>query len=231
MGQRGRCLLLCACLVIAVAVAGQGGDDCPRIIGRAGWGARQPLAVHYLIVPVQYVIVQHTATPACSSVTACAARVAGLQAFFMDSLHYDDIGLSGSVPQVPGGRRRQRVRGRRLAPRGRAHPRLQLPRRRRLAHRRLPRGAAPAGAAGGAEEAAAVRGVPGRAAPRLQAAGAAPGVCHREPGHGAVPRAADLAAVGRAAVTLLPASVTCFNLNKPCMNTARPCLHTTTVDS
>ncbi|XP_063225181.1 peptidoglycan-recognition protein 2-like isoform X2 [Bacillus rossius redtenbacheri] len=94
MGQRGRCLLLCACLVIAVAVAGQGGDDCPRIIGRAGWGARQPLAVHYLIVPVQYVIVQHTATPACSSVTACAARVAGLQAFFMDSLHYDDIGLS-----------------------------------------------------------------------------------------------------------------------------------------
>nr|CAD7608280.1 unnamed protein product [Timema genevievae] len=67
-------------------------DNCLRIVSRAGWGARPSKEVEYMIIPVQYVVIQHTATPECATASKCAARVAGLQAYFIDTLHYSDIG-------------------------------------------------------------------------------------------------------------------------------------------
>nr|CAD7438184.1 unnamed protein product [Timema bartmani] len=67
-------------------------DNCLRIVSRAGWGARPSKEVEYMIIPVQYVVIQHTATPECTTASKCAARVAGLQAYFIDTLHNSDIG-------------------------------------------------------------------------------------------------------------------------------------------
>nr|CAD7425821.1 unnamed protein product [Timema monikensis] len=69
-----------------------GNDNCPHIVSRAGWGARPSKEVEYMIIPVQYVVIIHTTTPECTTASKCAARVAGLQAYYMDTLHYIDIG-------------------------------------------------------------------------------------------------------------------------------------------
>nr|CAD7457623.1 unnamed protein product [Timema tahoe] len=83
--RRGNTIPYCYC-------PGTVHDNCLRIVSRAGWGARPSKEVEYMIIPVQYVVIQHTATPECTTASKCAARVAGLQAYFIDTLHNSDIG-------------------------------------------------------------------------------------------------------------------------------------------
>ncbi|GBP17420.1 Peptidoglycan recognition protein [Eumeta japonica] len=56
------------------------------------WGGEKPRSVEYLPRPVDLVIVQHTATPECSTDRQCADRVKSIQSYHMDRLHYDNIG-------------------------------------------------------------------------------------------------------------------------------------------
>ncbi|XP_063227004.1 peptidoglycan-recognition protein 2-like [Bacillus rossius redtenbacheri] len=69
-------------------------ESCPRIISRDGWAARAPLSVEYMIVPVKNVIVQHSFTLKCTSLTLCSQRVSLIQDFYMDERHEDDIAES-----------------------------------------------------------------------------------------------------------------------------------------
>ncbi|EFN70060.1 Peptidoglycan-recognition protein 2 [Camponotus floridanus] len=67
---------------------------CPNIIGRNQWTSVPAGDVNYLIVPIPYVIIQHTVTPECNSREACTARVDGIRGFHMDEYGWDDIGYS-----------------------------------------------------------------------------------------------------------------------------------------
>lgn len=67
---------------------------CPSIIGRNEWSSVPAGEVNYLIVPIPYVVIQHTVTPECNTREACTARVDGIRGYHMDQLGWDDIGYS-----------------------------------------------------------------------------------------------------------------------------------------
>ncbi|KMQ98298.1 peptidoglycan-recognition protein 2 [Lasius niger] len=67
---------------------------CPTIIGRNQWTSVPAGEVNYLIVPIPYVVIQHTVTPECNSREACTATVDGIRGYHMDQLGWDDIGYS-----------------------------------------------------------------------------------------------------------------------------------------
>ncbi|XP_046618556.1 peptidoglycan recognition protein-like isoform X1 [Neodiprion virginianus] len=68
--------------------------ECPNIITRSQWGARQVASVNYLIVPIPYVVIHHTAGHTCNRTSRCAEVVAGIQAQHIDSNNWGDIGYS-----------------------------------------------------------------------------------------------------------------------------------------
>ncbi|XP_066995625.2 peptidoglycan-recognition protein 2 [Anabrus simplex] len=82
------------CLALLSSGLQADGANCPNIISRAGWGARSAKSVDYMIIPVQYAIIQHTDTPICTSMRECVERVASIQAYHMNTLGWDDIGFS-----------------------------------------------------------------------------------------------------------------------------------------
>lgn len=65
---------------------------CPEIISRSRWNGRTPFAVDYSIVPTKNVIIHHTVTTECNSVTECSRMIREIQNFHMDNLEFHDIG-------------------------------------------------------------------------------------------------------------------------------------------
>ncbi|OXU20278.1 hypothetical protein TSAR_006685 [Trichomalopsis sarcophagae] len=68
--------------------------DCPNIIERSQWGAKRWKEVNYLVTPLLYVIIHHTATPECNSFSSCADIVKNIQKYHMNDLKWFDIGHS-----------------------------------------------------------------------------------------------------------------------------------------
>ncbi|XP_047114033.1 peptidoglycan-recognition protein SA-like [Schistocerca piceifrons] len=83
-----------AAILLAVFAAANAQNNCPNIVARRGWGARPAKQVEYIIKPVQYVVIQHTVSPICTSMNACAERVRSIQAQHMTNLKFEDIGYS-----------------------------------------------------------------------------------------------------------------------------------------
>ncbi|KAI5646585.1 n-acetylmuramoyl-L-alanine amidase domain-containing protein [Phthorimaea operculella] len=67
--------------------------DC-GVVTRKEWDGVPPVRVEYLARPVDLVIIQHTATPTCTTDAACAERVRNIQDYHMDQLNYPDIGYN-----------------------------------------------------------------------------------------------------------------------------------------
>ncbi|XP_066996185.2 peptidoglycan recognition protein [Anabrus simplex] len=67
--------------------------DCPRIVSRAGWGAKRPWIVEYMVIPVEYVVIAHTVTQPCNSASTCADIMVNIQTHHMN-LSWGDIGYS-----------------------------------------------------------------------------------------------------------------------------------------
>ncbi|XP_069111863.1 peptidoglycan recognition protein-like [Argopecten irradians] len=69
--------------------------QCPRIITREEWGAREPTHVSANLPDIpQYVFIHHGAGSRCHTEAACAAKVKSYQDFHMDTRHWWDIGYS-----------------------------------------------------------------------------------------------------------------------------------------
>lgn len=81
-------------LVVACCSFANGCNNGPTIVKRNQWAGAEPRAVNYLIVPIPYVIIQHTVTPECSTSNSCSQRVENIRSFHMDNLNFDDIGYS-----------------------------------------------------------------------------------------------------------------------------------------
>ncbi|XP_001984131.2 peptidoglycan-recognition protein LF [Drosophila grimshawi] len=78
-----------------------------RILDRSEWMGEPPSAFRLLPIPVQNVIIHHTATEGCDTEEVCIYRMRMIQSFHMDSLNYTDIAyhfLIGGDGQVYVGR-------------------------------------------------------------------------------------------------------------------------------
>ncbi|XP_069701757.1 peptidoglycan-recognition protein SD-like [Periplaneta americana] len=66
-----------------------------KIVTRVEWGAKPNTKEHVPIpLPVQHVIILHTATPACLTEDSCKGRIQQIQDNHMNEKHFDDIGYS-----------------------------------------------------------------------------------------------------------------------------------------
>ncbi|KAG8229695.1 hypothetical protein J437_LFUL015023 [Ladona fulva] len=70
--------------------------ECPSIVSRSVWGAREPNGTTVMTTPVEYVIVHHTATGNCSSTDSCSRILRDIQKYHMDERNgrFSDIGYS-----------------------------------------------------------------------------------------------------------------------------------------
>lgn len=75
--------------------------DCPVIISRAAWGARETHCSK-MDLPAKYVIIIHTAGAPCNTSADCRLRVRDTQAYHMDRLDFCDIGYHFLVGQDGG---------------------------------------------------------------------------------------------------------------------------------
>nr|BBG28438.1 peptidoglycan recognition protein SA [Gryllus bimaculatus] len=88
-------ILFTALLAVSLIVAVSGQEDiCPGVISREKWGGRVPKRIDYMVIPLPYVIIQHTATPKCTSMEECTDRVRSIEADHMNNNGWDDIGPS-----------------------------------------------------------------------------------------------------------------------------------------
>ena len=69
-------------------------SSCPNIILRSQWSASKSKFDNFLIPPLQYVVIHHTATPECETRSSCSNRVQNIQSYHMDELQWTDIGYS-----------------------------------------------------------------------------------------------------------------------------------------
>ncbi|XP_045447168.1 peptidoglycan recognition protein-like [Melitaea cinxia] len=67
---------------------------CPGLVTKKQWGGLSPLHVQYLPRPVNLVIIQHTATPTCSTDEECQDIVQSIQNNHMEALNFWDIGMN-----------------------------------------------------------------------------------------------------------------------------------------
>ncbi|XP_012262798.2 peptidoglycan-recognition protein 2-like [Athalia rosae] len=81
------------CIVTQIS-ADETTSQCPNIISRNQWGARQAVSVNYLIVPIPYVVIHHTAGRSCTQFSECAQAVADIQAQHMSGNGWHDIGYT-----------------------------------------------------------------------------------------------------------------------------------------
>lgn len=65
--------------------------DCPVIISREAWGARETYCSR-MELPAKYVVIIHTAGTSCNTSADCRLRVRDTQAYHMDRLDFCDIG-------------------------------------------------------------------------------------------------------------------------------------------
>ncbi|XP_034356905.1 peptidoglycan recognition protein 4 [Arvicanthis niloticus] len=75
--------------------------DCPHIIPRSVWGARESHCLK-MTLPAKYAIILHTAGRTCSQPDECRLLLRDLQSFFMDRLSACDIGYNFLVGQDGG---------------------------------------------------------------------------------------------------------------------------------
>ncbi|KAJ3623066.1 hypothetical protein MTP99_019323 [Tenebrio molitor] len=69
--------------------------SCPTIISRSEWGARAPKSVKNLSQnPPPFVVVHHSDTPPCSTLSSCKSRVKNIQNYHMDNRGWQDIGYN-----------------------------------------------------------------------------------------------------------------------------------------
>ncbi|GLH07626.1 Peptidoglycan-recognition protein 2 [Gryllus bimaculatus] len=79
-------ILFTALLAVSLIVAVSGQEDiCPGVISREKWGGRVPKRIDYMVIPLPYVIIQHTATPKCTSMEECTDRVRSIEADHMNN--------------------------------------------------------------------------------------------------------------------------------------------------
>ncbi|XP_023379644.1 peptidoglycan recognition protein 4 [Pteropus vampyrus] len=75
--------------------------DCPVIVPRAAWGARETHCSK-MDLPAKYVVIIHTAGASCNTSADCRLRVRDTQAYHMDRLDFCDIGYHFLVGQDGG---------------------------------------------------------------------------------------------------------------------------------
>ncbi|KAL4706901.1 hypothetical protein ACJJTC_012360 [Scirpophaga incertulas] len=68
-------------------------SDC-NVVSKSQWGGLEPVSVSYLPRPVDLVIIQHTVSSFCKTDAKCKTQAQNLQSYFMDQLHYSDMGSS-----------------------------------------------------------------------------------------------------------------------------------------
>ncbi|KRT81729.1 hypothetical protein AMK59_5295 [Oryctes borbonicus] len=97
-------LLIVTCLEITGILAPPSGPDlCPTIVKKRHWGGKPSKNIQYVITPLEYVIIHHTATPECHDEMDCNRRLVGMQNYHVNELGLNDITynfLIGSNGQV-----------------------------------------------------------------------------------------------------------------------------------
>ncbi|EDS28912.1 peptidoglycan recognition protein [Culex quinquefasciatus] len=68
--------------------------DCPKIIKREQWGALKSTNVTYQVMPVQYVVIHHTATVTCDEMPICKNIVRSIQDAHQSMNKWSDIGYN-----------------------------------------------------------------------------------------------------------------------------------------
>lgn len=72
----------------------EGDEECPMIIKRNQWSTTQAKSVNYLILPIPYVVIHHTATADCSTKVQCINSIENIRSYHMETLGWHDIGYS-----------------------------------------------------------------------------------------------------------------------------------------
>lgn len=89
-----RKLIYISLFVLLRTCVGDEVEDCPNIIARDKWASVPPKSVNYLIIPIPYVIIHHTATPECNTKNTCSDEIENIRSFHMDTNGWTDIGYS-----------------------------------------------------------------------------------------------------------------------------------------
>ncbi|XP_055638240.1 peptidoglycan-recognition protein SC2-like [Toxorhynchites rutilus septentrionalis] len=84
-------------LVFALASLALASAQCPRIINRAGWGARSASTGTLPNRPAPWVVIHHTAGAHCTTDAACAQQMRNIQAMHIDTNRWADIGYNWCV--------------------------------------------------------------------------------------------------------------------------------------
>ena len=86
-----------AVLALALASLATVSAQCPRIITRAGWGARAANTAVLPTRPAPWVVMHHSAGAHCTTDTACAQLMRNIQNTHIDTNGWADIGYNWCV--------------------------------------------------------------------------------------------------------------------------------------
>ncbi|XP_023944694.2 peptidoglycan recognition protein [Bicyclus anynana] len=86
-------MILVFCIVLGLVQWGYVEAACD-VVTKKQWDGLKPLHVEYLPRPVNIVIIEHTATPGCSTDAGCEELVRNIQNNQMEQLNFWDIGMS-----------------------------------------------------------------------------------------------------------------------------------------
>ncbi|CAH2105807.1 unnamed protein product [Euphydryas editha] len=81
-------------ILVSVAVQLVCVTACPSIVSRDDWGGYDPFHDQKFPGPVNLVIIQHTATPRCSTDSACKIMIRSIEDYHVDVLNYNSIGMN-----------------------------------------------------------------------------------------------------------------------------------------
>lgn len=73
--------------------------DCPTIIKRQEWGARDTNLTLLSILPPTHVVIHHSATKGCTNQTDCKTLVKSFQDFHINERKWNDIGYNFLVDE------------------------------------------------------------------------------------------------------------------------------------
>ncbi|XP_077293930.1 peptidoglycan-recognition protein SC2-like [Arctopsyche grandis] len=90
-------LLILAVVSHGISAAVLDNGKAVTIVSRAGWGARSPTSTTGMSTPVPYVVIHHSAGPACTTNSACQSQMRSMQNLHMDTNGWADIGYSFGV--------------------------------------------------------------------------------------------------------------------------------------
>ncbi|XP_055551516.1 peptidoglycan-recognition protein SC2-like [Wyeomyia smithii] len=86
-----------AVLAITLASLAAVSAQCPRIINRAGWGARAANTPQLPNRPAPWVVMHHTAGAHCTTDAACAQQMRNIQNWHMNGNGWSDIGYNWCI--------------------------------------------------------------------------------------------------------------------------------------